>query len=77
MNLWGYLPTIYRNAKLNFGYPPTTKDWKLDRDWYAKGFAPDDAGAVKGIHGQNDLIIIDDAQSVRKDIINADISACS
>jgi len=71
MNMWGYLPQLHKKSRVKLGGLPTTRDWKLDRDWYAKGFSPDDAGAIKGIHGQNDLVIIDDAQNVKREIIDA------
>lgn len=58
-------------AKIPLGGDLATLNWKLGEGWYAKGFSPKDALSVFGIHGDNDLIVFDDAQGVGADIIEA------
>lgn len=64
-NLWGELKRMVRGARRPLGgnlYSGT--EWKLGEDWFALGFSTDEPQRVHGIHGPNDLLIVDDAHGV-------------
>lgn len=64
-NLWAEIKRFYRNARINLGgrcYD--TAEIKFGNDWYAMGFSTKDTSMVHGIHGKNDLVIVDDAHGI-------------
>ncbi len=71
INLWGEVGKLHRNAKIPIGGALLTTELKLDRDWYALGFATDKPDYLHGIHGPNDLIIVDEAQGIPQEIFDA------
>ena len=69
-NLWGYIPKLVAAAERN-GTPLGCRVFKEPRvefgdDWYYEGFSTDKPGNVHGIHGDHDLLIVDDWQGVDK-----------
>lgn len=72
-NLWGYIQMLVRGAE-NAGTPlgcnPIKKMPYLEfgPGWYYKGFSTKDPTNVHGIHGENDLVILDDAHGLPKEI---------
>lgn len=64
LNIWGYIPQLYRGALAPLGGDMQTRDYKLRDDWFAKGFSADNPNNVRGIHGKRDLIIFDDGQGI-------------
>lgn len=68
-NLWGYVQMLVRTAE-NAGTPlgcnPIKKMPYLEfgPGWYYKGFSTKDPTNVHGIHGSNDLVILDDAHGL-------------
>lgn len=60
---------IYQVPKINLG---CKADCKIEHehvtDWYYEGFTTDDPGNVHGLHGVNDLVILDDAQGLRREL---------
>ena len=79
-NLWGYIKKLWAQAKKN-GTPigddcdiydtPSIKfhDPKTGKEipeWYYEGFSTDEPHNVHGLHGENDLVIIDDAHGISK-----------
>ena len=73
INLWGEIPRIYRTAPVAMGgnMMPLSLQYRLDEDWFAMGFSPQDSQGVFGIHGPHDLLVIDDAQGVKEEIWGA------
>lgn len=69
-NLWGDIRILHRNAKRPLGgkLMPKESRWDIDHDWYALGFATDAPENVHGIHGPNDLLVLDDAHGVKQDM---------
>ncbi len=78
VNLWGYMRKlwnaarengtpvgeecdIFRVPKIQFHDPRTGKPVP---EWYYEGFSTDEPGNVHGVHGKNDLVILDDAQGI-------------
>lgn len=72
-NLWGYLIKLERAAKDN-GTPLGAKMFSEPRmefdggAWGYHGFNTKDPEALHGIHGENDLVILDDAHGIPKEI---------
>lgn len=68
VNLWGEIPRLHAMADKNKtplgGKMLETTHYKLGRDWYALGFSTKEPHMLHGIHGPNDLLIVDDAHGV-------------
>lgn len=65
LNLWGEIPRMHsQSAKPLGGKMMETAEFKLAKDWYALGFSTKEPELVHGIHGENDLLIIDDAHAL-------------
>jgi hypothetical protein len=73
INLWGEIPKIFNESKKSLGgqMMPLSLQYRLGNDWFAMGFSPQDEMGVFGIHGPNDLIVVDDAQGIHLSIWNA------
>lgn len=71
VNLWAEFRGIHARSKVALGGEVLTLEWKLDFDWFAKGFSPKDAMAVFGFHAPNDLIVFDDSQGIKPEIFDA------
>ena len=75
-NIWGYIQTLWAAAKANGTPIGDDKDIfkipkiELGKDWYYEGFSTDQPGNVHGIHGPNDLLILDDAQGIPQAIFD-------
>lgn len=81
-NLWGYIKKLWNDAKANgtplgddrdiFHVPKIQfhdpRTGKAIPGWYYEGFSTDEPGNVHGLHGENDLVILDDAQGLRKEL---------
>lgn len=60
---------ILQIPKINLGCKPTChQNHKHVADWYYEGFSTDEPHNVHGLHGPNDLVIIDDAHGIRKEL---------
>jgi hypothetical protein len=73
-NLWGYIPKLVRAAENN-GTPLGCKIYdkphvEFANDWYYEGFSTDRGENVHGIHGPHDLLILDDAHGISRDIMD-------
>lgn len=75
-NIWGYLQKLWAAAVAN-GTPlgPAKDIFKIPRielgaDWFYQGFATDKPFNLHGIHGDNDLVIIDDAQGIPQAVLD-------
>lgn len=71
-NLWGYIRTLVAHAEEK-GIPLGCQVFKEPRlefgdGWYYKGFSTNEPSNVHGIHGPNDLLIIDDAHGVPREL---------
>lgn len=68
VNLWGELPRMHAAARIPLGGKMLeTTEYKPDpryKNWYALGFSTKEPEMVHGIHGENDLLVIDDAHAV-------------
>ena len=70
-NMWGEFAKVYYGARIPLGGELLTLGYKLSDNWYAKGFSPQDALGVFGIHGDHDLIVFDDSQGIENDVYDA------
>lgn len=69
LNLWGEIPRMNRDAISPLGGKMMeTAEYRLEKDWYALGFSTKEPEMVHGIHGQNDLLIVDDAHAVQEEL---------
>ncbi len=73
-NIWGYIPKIVRAAEIN-GTPLgcrvfTEPRVEFDKGWYYQGFSTDKGENVHGIHGPHDLLILDDAHGISKELMD-------
>lgn len=73
-NAFGYLKKLDRMATEN-GYPLGAKIFsepriELGDGWVYTGFNTKEPAALHGIHGPNDLIILDDAHGISKEIFD-------
>ncbi len=83
-NLWGYIKKLWNDAKaggtpigddrdifhvpkIQFHDPATGK---AIPGWYYEGFSTDEPGNVHGLHGDHDLVILDDAQGLSKELMD-------
>ena len=74
-NLWGYIKKLWHDAELN-GTPihhdkraiQKVPKINLGDGWYYEGFSTDEPHNVHGLHGENDLVIIDDAHGIKKEL---------
>lgn len=58
---------ILQIPRINLGCRPDCKvDHEHVADWYYEGFSTDEPHNVHGLHGENDLVIIDDAHGIRQ-----------
>ena len=81
-NLWGYMKQLWAQAaangtplgdegdilhvpKIQFKDPRTGKPIP---GWYYEGFSTDEPHNVHGLHGPNDLVIIDDAHGIKREL---------
>jgi phage terminase large subunit len=79
-NLWGYIRKLWNDAKVNgtplgedrdiFTVPKIQfhdrRTGKPVPGWYYEGFSTDEPHNVHGLHGENDLVIIDDAHGIKQ-----------
>lgn len=68
---WKEIRKVIRRARVPLGGRLLDTEYKLDDDWFAIGFSPKDPDSVQGVHARNLLIVIDEAQGVGQDIIEA------
>lgn len=72
---WREFRKAYKSAKVNFGGKLLKTQFNLAEDWYAIGFSTqageDGMEKFQGWHGQNVLIIVDEASGVSKPIFEA------
>lgn len=69
LNLWGEIPKMFRDAPIPLGGEMMqTTQYRLDKDWYALGFSTQEPEHVHGIHGEHDLLLIDDAHAVEEEM---------
>jgi phage terminase large subunit len=73
-NMWGYLRALDAKATAN-GTPIGAKVYKEPRiefgpGWGYMGFSTDNPHNVHGIHGPNDLIVLDDAHGIPQQIFD-------
>lgn len=73
---WREFRKAYKSAKINFGGKLLKTQFNLAEDWYAIGFSVGNNGEdamekFQGWHGQNVLIIVDEASGVSKPIFEA------
>lgn len=64
-NLWAEIRKAHRESKLLLGgrlYAGS--EYKIADDWFARGFSTKDPQLLHGIHGEHDLLVIDDAHGV-------------
>lgn len=71
MNIWGYIHQVIGGAHKRIGGKLLETKWEISKEQYAIGFSSDDPNTVHGIHGKNDLIILDDAHGIPKEIFDA------
>lgn len=73
INMWGEIGKLYTHARVALGESRAllATELKLDRDWYALGFSTDRPDYVHGIHGKNDLLVIDEAQGIAQPMFDA------
>jgi len=73
VNFWGELRSLYRGSKIPLGGKmlPDAAHLKIADNWYAMGFSTDEPDRVHGIHGPNDLLIIDEGQGIGQPIWDA------
>ena len=64
-NLWSEIKTMHRRAKIPLGGKLMEgAELKWAHDWFGLGFSTKDPEMVHGLHGPNDLLVIDDAHGV-------------
>lgn len=77
--LWGEIRNAHKKARMELGGKVLTKSIKIDEDWYAMGFSPQNSGgasesgeqqgsAFQGFHAKYVFIIFDEATGVSKDM---------
>jgi len=72
--LWSDIRKTFRKAKiLDPDYPGRilTKEWKGSPDWFMFGFSSDEPMNAEGFHGDNVLLIIDEAKAVEDEMYEA------
>lgn len=69
--LWKEIRKIHKKSKLPRGGKLLDTEWKIDDDWFAIGFSPKDPDSVHGAHAVNILIVLDEAQGISQEIIEA------
>jgi len=70
-NLWGEIKRIHSSAPVKLGGRMyLTTEYRLGPDTYMLGFSTKEPSMVHGIHGKNDLLIIDDAHGIPKAIFD-------
>jgi hypothetical protein len=70
-NLWGEMRDMHAKARRPLGGKMMeTTEFKLGKNWYALGFSTKDKNMVHGIHGRNDLLIVDDAHGIDKELFD-------
>ncbi len=70
VNLWSEIPSMHASARVKLGGELNTLSFKLGDKWYARGFSPKDKFGVFGMHGEHDLILIDDGQGVAQEVFD-------
>ena len=72
-NLWGELRALYHAARAPLGGDllPQSPELRIGPNWYAVGFATDEPSLIHGIHGDNDLIVVDDAHGLEQPMWDA------
>lgn len=68
---WKEIRKVIKRSRVPLGGRLLDTEYKLDDDWFAIGFSPKDPDSVHGVHAKNLLIIIDEAQGVDQEIIEA------
>lgn len=73
--LWREIRRSHKNAKRHLGGRMLKKQFILDEDWYAIGFATksgdDGMETMQGWHGRNILVVIDEASGVHPNVFEA------
>ena len=69
--LWKHIRMMHKKAIVPRGGKLLDTEWKIADDWSAAGLSPKDPDALHGAHAENILIIIDEAQGVEQDMIDA------
>lgn len=78
---WRYFRQAHKNAKAALGGKLLQTEYKIDENWYALGFStkPSDGQSAsdyfQGFHGENILIIVDEASGVHEKVFEA-IDGC-
>jgi len=73
LNLWGEIRRFYGASKIPIGgdLAPVACELKIMDDLYAIGFSTNEPDRVHGIHGANDLLILDELQGFKREMIEA------
>ncbi len=69
--LWPEIRSVVQDSRLDYPVTPTTTAWKLDANHYAVGLSTNEGSRFQGFHGNDVLIIIDEAPGVRPQIFEA------
>ena len=73
-NLWRVVRGLYDTAKARtggFGGRMLQAEWDIDPQWFAKGQSSDRGINFQGLHSENILVIIDEADGISKEIWEA------
>lgn len=73
INLFGEIRRLYLQSKIPLGgkIQPESPELKIGHNWYALGFSTDEPDRVHGIHGPNDLLIVDEGQGIQQSLWDA------
>lgn len=66
--LWKEIRSGHKKAKIPLGGKVLTKEIQIDDEWFALGFATDDADQFQGFHGKRVLVVVDEAAGVSEEI---------
>ena len=69
--LWKEIRKIHKRAPVDLGGKLLDTELKYDDDWFAIGISPKDPDAIHGAHAKNILVVLDEAQGIPQDIIDA------
>jgi len=69
--IWREVNRMVRNSRFPLGGEPLTSMYRLTEDTYAIGIATDDPEKIQGLHGENVLVIVDEAAGMPDHIMDA------
>lgn len=71
INLWGEISALHGSSNFPIGGELLTTELKILPKLFAVGFSTDKPDRVHGIHGENDLLILDEYQGFKREMVEA------